>query len=114
MNDEQIHGTIEQLVAIIRDSLKIASGVFGAADVDGARRLINQKDRFRAIENRIINEQFRDNAKESSLRRGALFIDLIRDLHAIHSHVVSAGYPIMDAAGLLRDSRLRAAEKKAS
>jgi phosphate:Na+ symporter len=105
---------IEQVVAIIRDSLKIASGVFGAADVDGARRLIKQKDRFRAIENRIISEQFRGKAKESSLRRGALFVDLIRDLHAVNSHVVSAGYPIVDAAGLLRDSRLRAAEKKVS
>ena len=105
---------IEQLVGIVRDSLKIASGVFGAGDVNGARRLIEQKGRFRAIENRIINEQFRGEAKQTSLRRGALFIDLIRDLHAINSHVVSAGYPIVDAAGLLRASRLRAAETKAS
>ncbi len=101
---------IERLVAIVRDSLKIASGVFGAGDVSGARRLIEQKDRFRAIENRIISEQFRSEAKPSSLRRGALFVDLIRDLHAIHSHVVSAGYPIVHAAGLLRESRLKAAE----
>jgi phosphate:Na+ symporter len=105
---------IDQLVAIVRDCLKIGSGVFGAGDVGGARRLIEQKGRFRTIENRIISEQFRGGAKETSLRRGALFIDLIRDLHAINSHVVSAAYPIVDAAGLLRESRLRAVEKKTS
>jgi hypothetical protein len=41
------------------------------------------------------------------LRRRALFIDMVRDLHTIHSHVTSAAYPIVDAAGLLRESRLK-------
>jgi hypothetical protein len=37
---------------------------------------------------------------------------MIRDLHRINSHIVSAGYPIADAAGLLRGSRLRDEAKK--
>jgi phosphate:Na+ symporter len=83
--------------------------------VAGARRLIEHKGLFRTIENRIIREQFRaGGSKGRSLRRGALFVDLIRDLHTINSHVVSAGYPIVDAAGLLRESRLKTAEKKTS
>jgi phosphate:Na+ symporter len=45
--------------------------------------------------------------KGKSLRRSALFIDLVRDLHSINTHVVSAAYPIVEEAGLLRDTRLR-------
>jgi phosphate:Na+ symporter len=105
---------LDELIGIVLDSLRLASGVLGSGDVAGARRLIDQKACFRTIENRIINEQFRGGAHGQSLRRGALFVDLIRDLHTINSHVVSAGYPIVDAAGLLRETRLRAAEKKMS
>jgi phosphate:Na+ symporter len=32
---------------------------------------------------------------------------VIIELHRINSHFVSAGYPIIEAAGLLRDSRIR-------
>jgi phosphate:Na+ symporter len=104
---------LEELTGIVFDSLKIASGVFGSGDIKGARRLIEKKGLFRTIENSIIRDQFRGGAaKGRSLRRGALFVDLIRDLHAIVSHVVSAGYPIVDAAGLLRESRLKTVEKK--
>ena len=38
-------------------------------------------------------------------------LDMIRDLHRINSHIVSAGYPIIEAAGLLRDSRIRPEKK---
>jgi phosphate:Na+ symporter len=106
---------LDKLAEIVCKSLKVASGVFGSGDVAGARRLIEHKGSFRTIENRIIREQFRTGgSKGRSLRRGALFVDLIRDLHTINSHVVSAGYPIVDAAGLLRESRLKTAEKKTS
>jgi phosphate:Na+ symporter len=106
------NAALDKLASIVCDSLKIASGVFGSGDVAGARRLIEQKGSFRTIENRIIRDQFKAGPRGRSLRRGALFVDLIRDLHAINSHVVSAGYPIVDAAGLLRESRLKAGEKK--
>jgi phosphate:Na+ symporter len=104
---------LDKLAGIVLDSLKIASGVFGSGDITGARRLIEQKGLFRTIENRIIRDEFRAGGPKG-LRRGALLVDLIRDLHTINSHVVSAGYPIVDAAGLLRKSRLKAAEKKTS
>ena len=51
--------------------------------------------------------------KAQALRQSALFIDIIRDLHRINSHIVAAGYPIVDEAGLLRSSRLRAKTKAA-
>ena len=40
-------------------------------------------------------------------RSAPLFVDLIRDLHRFNSHIVSAAYPILDEAGLLRETRIR-------
>jgi phosphate:Na+ symporter len=37
---------------------------------------------------------------------------MIRDLHRVNSHIVAAGYPIVEAAGLLRQSRLRAKKSR--
>lgn len=105
---------LDDLIGIVLDSLRLAAGVLGSGDVAGARRLIEQKGFFRALENKIISGQFQAGGlKGRAMRRGALFVDLIRDLHAINSHIVSAGYPIVDAAGLLRHSRLRTSENPA-
>jgi elongation factor G len=38
-----------------------------------------------------------------ALRRSALYVDMIRDLHRINSHIVSAGYPIVDVKVTLYD-----------
>ena len=85
-----------------------------SGDVEGARRLIGQKDTFRMLENKVIDEHFRESGKVkgTSLRKSALYVDMIRDLHRINSHIVSAGYPIVEAAGLLRETRLRDESKK--
>jgi phosphate:Na+ symporter len=101
--------SLDDLCLIIHDNLRLATGVLSSGDVDGAKRLIAQKDAFRALENKVLDEHFRSGSRGhgSVLRRSALYVDMIRDLHRINSHIVSAGYPIVDAAGLLRNSRLR-------
>ncbi|MDP4823970.1 MAG: Na/Pi cotransporter family protein [Aestuariivirgaceae bacterium] len=106
--------SINALVAILLASLRIACGVVASGDLAGARRLIVQKDKFRIIENKIIDAHFREPREKGgkALRRRALFIDMVRDLHTIHSHITAAAYPIVDAAGLLRESRLRETKKK--
>jgi len=103
------HASLDDLCLIISQSLRLATGVLTSSDVEGAKRLVEQKNAFRTLENRIIDEHFRDSGKArgASLRKSALFVDLIRDLHRINSHIVSAGYPIIEAAGLLRDSRIK-------
>jgi len=108
------HASLDDLCLIISQSLRLATGVLTSSDVEGAKRLIEQKDTFRSLENKIIDEHFRESgkAKGASLRKSALFVDIIRDLHRINSHIVSAAYPIIEAAGLLRDSRIKP-EKKA-
>jgi phosphate:Na+ symporter len=109
-NVEQ-QASLDDLCLIIRDNLRIATGVLSSGDLEGAKRLIAKKDAFRALEHKVLDEHFRiGKAKGESLRRSALYVDMIRDLHRINSHIVSAGYPIVEAAGLLRGSRLRSAE----
>jgi phosphate:Na+ symporter len=103
------HASLDDLCLIIHQSLRLATGVLTTSDVEAAKRLASQKDEFRTLENRMIDEHFREGpgAAGMSLRRSALFVDIIRDLHRINSHVVAAAYPIIEEAGLLRESRLR-------
>jgi len=108
--DEQ--ASLDDLCLIIHDNLRLATGVLSSGDVEGAKRLIAQKDAFRALENKVLDQHFRLGARGQgrALSRSALYVDMIRDLHRINSHIVSAGYPIVEAAGLLRGSRLRSGE----
>lgn len=101
--------SLDNLCRIIHDNLKLASAVLSSGDVEGAKHLISQKDAFRALQNEVLDKHFRIGArgKGEALRRSALYVDIIRDLNRINALVVSAGYPIVDAAGLLRGSRLR-------
>jgi phosphate:Na+ symporter len=105
----QQHTVLNDLFLIISQSLRLATGVLTSSDVEGAKRLFEQKDAFRALANKIIDDQFRHGAKanSASLPKRALFIDMIRDLHRINSHIVSAAYPIIEEAGLLRESRIK-------
>lgn len=100
---------LDELCEMIHGNLRMAAAVVSSRDIKGAETLIAQKDTFRALENKIIQQQVSSKGagKGEALRRSAVFIDLLRDLHRLNSHVVSAGYPIVDAAGLLRSSRLR-------
>jgi phosphate:Na+ symporter len=100
---------LAELQKLVSNSLRIASNVLASGDVEGATRLIEQKAGFRDLEHRIIEQHFeqRTASRSKSLRASAIFVDIIRDLHRINSHIVSAAYPIVDRAGLLRETRLR-------
>ncbi len=100
---------LDTLVGIVRDNLRLAAGVLASGDIGGARHLINQKAAFRTIENRVIDEHLRPGSGgwSEAPRASALFVDLVRDLHRINSHVISAAYPIADKAGLLLGTRLK-------
>lgn len=104
---------LTSLCEMIRNNIRHATAVLSSRDVAAAQALIAQKDAFRTLENKVIREHFtrKSGDRGKALRRSALFVDLIRDLHRLNSHVVAAGYPIVDAAGLLRSSRLRAKAK---
>ncbi len=107
-SDEQ-KATLAKLSVIVGANIRLAAAVTSSRDIAVAQHLIGQKDEFRQLENKVMEEHFTSTLanKADALRQSALFIDIIRDLHRINSHVVAAGYPIVDHAGLLRTSRLR-------
>ena len=84
-------------------------GAVTSRDVNAAARLATQKDAFRKLEEKMIDDHLTSEGATPrlSLRASALFVDMVRDLHRINSHVAAAGYPLIEAAGLLHDSRLR-------
>ncbi len=107
-SDEE-RASLGELCLIIQNNIKLAASVTTSRDVAAAQHLIGQKDVFRQLENKVMEAHFTASLsnKATALRQSALFIDVIRDLHRINSHIVAAGYPIVDDAGLLRASRLR-------
>jgi phosphate:Na+ symporter len=105
---------LAELSLIIQNNIRLAASIITTRDVSGAQHLIGQKDEFRQLENKMMQQHFTTSLanKATALRQSALFIDIIRDLHRVNSHVVAAGYPIVDDAGLLRSSRLREIHKE--
>ena len=107
---------LQELASTVSTSLTIAVSVLSSGDVAAARRLIEQKASFRAHEQSVIEDEFKENdaSDADGLKAGALYIDLIRDLHQINSHIVSVAYPVLEGAGLLRETRVRNKKKAKS
>ena len=87
----------------IMESLRMAFGVFMSGDVDEARRLLAEKAALRNVELAATErhlERLREGRPES-LETTSLHLDVLRDLKRIHSHICSAAYPVLEAAGEL-------------
>ena len=83
--------------------------VFVSGDRDLARRLLSEKDHFRDLERQAAeshHERLRHGLRES-IETSSLHLDVLRDLKRINSHLTSVAYPILEASGDLRRSRLR-------
>lgn len=77
-----------------------------------ALQLVREKDRLRDLERDTSQRHFerlREGARKS-LETSALHLDTIRDLKQINSLLASIAYPVLEEQGLLRGSRLNAAE----
>jgi phosphate:Na+ symporter len=55
--------------------------------------------------------RLRDGRPES-LETSSIHLDIIRDLKRINSHLTSVAYPILEEAGELSESRLRAVRRQ--
>jgi phosphate:Na+ symporter len=99
---------IEALSEVIVASLRLLPAALSSRDVAAASRLAAQKDRFRELEDEIVRRHLGGEHVETAAgaRDNALFIDLVRDLHRINSDIAAAGYPLVQAAGLLSSSRI--------
>lgn len=106
---------ISALHARVADNLQLALGVFLSGDIGAARRLVAEKDEFRYLEREAAQnhlERLRGGRVES-IETSSLHLDILRDLKRIHAHIASVAYPILEAAGELRRSRLRTSEPSA-
>jgi phosphate:Na+ symporter len=100
---------LEAMHARVVDNMQLAIGVFMSGDVDPARQLLAQKEKLREIE-RAGSEHHLERLRSGyvqSIETSALHLDIMRDLKRINSHLTSVAYPILDAHGVLRRSRLR-------
>lgn len=95
--------------------MQLAMSVFVSGDIETARQLLREKERFRDLEMQGSQQHLARlrSGRIESIETSALHLDLLRDLKRINSHLTSVAYPILDASGELRQSRLKTTPKDA-
>ncbi|USU16669.1 Na/Pi cotransporter family protein [Paraburkholderia fungorum] len=102
-------GELDDLHARLVSNLQLGLSVFLNNDLRCAERLLAEKERFRDLE-RAYSYKHLDRLAGQTLRSietSALHLDLISDMKRLNSLFCSTAYPVLDAAGALRDTRLR-------
>jgi len=102
---------INELHARLLDNLRLAMSVFLNGNVRDAQKLLEEKARFRDLERAYSAThlvRLSDNTVQS-IETSSLHIDLISELKRINALLCSVAYPILESAGALAPSRLRAA-----
>ncbi len=90
-------------------NLRLGMSVFLDGHEHDARKLLEEKARFRDLEREYANShlaRLRENTAQS-VETSSLHLDLISDLKRINSLICSIAYPILELAGALSDTRLR-------
>lgn len=90
-------------------NLRLAMSVFLDGHVRDARKLLEEKARFRDLQYEYAAShiaRLQDNTTHS-IETSSLHLDLISDLKRINSHICSIAYPILESAGALTATRIR-------
>ena len=90
-------------------NLRLGMSVFLDSHVRDAKKLLEEKARFRDLEHEYAAShitRLQDNTAQS-IETSSLHLDLISDLKRINSHICSIAYPILESAGALTKTRLR-------
>jgi phosphate:Na+ symporter len=93
----------------LMSNLRLAMGVFLDGHVRDAKKLLEEKARFRDLEHEYAAShiaRLRDNTAQS-IETSSLHLDLISELKRINSHLCSIAYPILETAGVLSKTRIR-------
>jgi phosphate:Na+ symporter len=100
----------------VSENLKLAFNVFMSRDVELAKKLLAEKTTIRAAELSAADSHFARlrEGRPESIETSSIHLDIVRDLKRINSHLTSVAYPILEAAGALRDSRLIEGEAEAA
>jgi len=100
---------ISHLHERLLSNLRLGMTVFLDGHVNDARKLLEEKARFRDLEHAYAGShitRLRDNTAQS-IETSSLHLDLISDLKRINSHICSIAYPILESKGALASTRLR-------
>ena len=101
---------ITELHGHLLNNLRLGMSVFLNGTLRDAQQLVEEKTRFRELEQAYASSHLERLSTNllSSIETSSLHLDLISDLKHINSHICSVAYPILDTAGLVAPSRLRA------
>lgn len=99
---------IDEMHRRLVENLRLAVTVLMTSDGEAARRLVVEKDRFRRLErqasDRVIGHA--RAGRSDGLEAAGLRLDVVRDLKRIEAHLAATAYPLLEASGELRPSRL--------
>ena len=96
----------------LQSNLRLGMSVFLDGHVRDAKKLLEEKAAFRDLEHEYAAThiaRLQDNTAQS-IETSSLHIDLISDLKRINSHICSIAYPILESAGALTKTRIRASQ----
>jgi phosphate:Na+ symporter len=90
-------------------NLRLGMNVFLNGDMKSAQRLLATKVELRKLQQQYADTHLRRLAGQTvqSIETSSLHLDIISDMRRINSFFCSTAYPILEAAGKLRRSRLR-------
>jgi len=99
---------LRRIHAKILENLQLALGVFMTRDPRLARQLVAQKKVVRDLEIEAYENHLRRLSQRiaDTVQTSSLHLDLIRDLKRINSHLTAIAYPLLEATGQLRETRL--------
>ena len=103
---QQLDETLARLISNQRE----AAALFINDDVRQARELAGEKSRFRQLEIQESEAHLQKikSGQIDAAEIGALYLDILRDMKSINSHLVgAAAYPLLARHGELLPSRLR-------
>jgi phosphate:Na+ symporter len=106
-NRAELVSLTDRLIANLRTS----GSLFVNGDERGARQLMREKEAFRQFESAATAAHFAQlrGGKTQMVETSALYVDALRDLKRLNTHLVeAAAYPILEASGDLLSSRLKA------
>jgi phosphate:Na+ symporter len=89
-------------------SLQLGLSVFLDGELKSAQRLLAEKEAFRDLERAYAKTHLIRLAGDTkqSIETSSLHLDLISDMRRLHSLFCSTAYSVLDAAGMLRKSRM--------
>jgi phosphate:Na+ symporter len=107
---------LSEMHARLLSNLRLGLNVFLNGDLKSAERLLSQKVEFREMGLAFAESHLQRLAGQSlqTIETSSLHLDIINDFKRINSHICSIAYPILEQAGALSRTRLRASADPAA